>query len=133
MPSMFVSCPSCLFQIGHTCLPPPEPCWLVVWSPLLKVKDGSKPAEIAKGKGTALEDIPNVAEKLGRLTRSSPLVGLLHNLVFGGKAKVGTSLFGRIGGSRFACLAWKFHDNLVVSPVLGDELFVTRKLRRKQL
>ena len=52
------------------------------------MKDDSKPAEIAKGKGTALEDIPNVVEKLGRLTRNSLLVGLLHNLVFGGQAKV---------------------------------------------
>lgn len=65
---------------------------------LLKVKDDSKPAEIPKGKGTALEDIPNVAEKLGRLTRNSPLVGLLHNLVFGGKAKVHARALGVEGG-----------------------------------
>lgn len=44
--------------------------------------------EIAKGAGSALEDIPNVAEKLGRLTRNSHMVGLLHNLLFGGKMKV---------------------------------------------
>lgn len=54
-----------------------------------QVKEDKKATDIAKGKGTALEDIPNVAEKLGRLTRNSLLVGQLHNLLFGGKAKVG--------------------------------------------
>lgn len=44
--------------------------------------------EIAKGAGSALEDIPNVAEKLGRLTRNSHMIGLLHTLLFGGRMKV---------------------------------------------
>ncbi|CAN0103274.1 unnamed protein product [Hapterophycus canaliculatus] len=51
------------------------------------MKEEKKAMDVAQGKGTALEDIPNVSEKLGRLTRNSLLVGLLHNLIFGGKAK----------------------------------------------
>lgn len=33
-----------------------------------------------------------MAEKFGRLTRNSLLVALLHNLLFGGKAKVSSSV-----------------------------------------
>ncbi|CAN0200462.1 unnamed protein product, partial [Laminaria digitata] len=50
-------------------------------------EETKKTHEIAKGGGTALEDIPNVAAKMSRLTRNSPLVALLHSLLFGGKAK----------------------------------------------
>lgn len=54
----------------------------------LQTNDVKKTLQVPKGKGTALEDMPNVASKLGRLTRNSPIVGHLHNLIFGGKAKV---------------------------------------------
>ncbi len=55
----------------------------------LKVKADKKTTEVAKGEGTALEDMPNVVEKMSRLTRNSLIVGQLHNLLFGGHAKVG--------------------------------------------
>ena len=51
-------------------------------------EEAKKAHEIPKGGGTPLEDIPNVASKMSRLTRNSPLVGQLHSLLFGGKAKV---------------------------------------------
>lgn len=55
---------------------------------LFQVQGDKKVMKVLKGEGTALEDIPNVAERFSRLTRNSPIVAQLHNLVFGGKAKV---------------------------------------------
>lgn len=78
---------------------PPDPCFCFFlflycdgnpFPPQKKKQPTNKkrPQEFEAGKGTALSDMPNVVERLSKVTRVAPVVGQLYNLFYGGVGKV---------------------------------------------
>ncbi|VVB16095.1 unnamed protein product [Arabis nemorensis] len=75
-------------------------------------KDSSKEFQVAKGKGTPLKDIPNVAYKLSR-KKSDEVLKLLHTILFGGRrgkaAQIRTNIL------RFSGYTWQGDEEDIVA------------------